>query len=320
MSIWPSSLSIPATWPSLSSVKTLSGVRIWAQSLCLTKNLSHLSLKTTPIRMGGGPRTYPGGVSKWQWKRMQAKKAKQLLKARVARERQIYEMRKRAELKAAVSELERPWEAVEKPPNMFSVSADEQLKVLADRFQKPGGLDLWSASDGPELFRPDNGFPSSRFFPKGVVHSIQPYRKTMKSDTNSEGVEGSGLGEDSDLGRVREIVEKTVWGTSEDGMDKGGNVGGMELRVRSSDGENRYIKGKYRKNGNRNMYKTADSSESERMGYGNAGCYSRDDSKSRGSSREFRRRNRVKKGQNVDAQVFDMGLQNDGSYRLKLES
>ncbi|KAG6437129.1 hypothetical protein SASPL_102039 [Salvia splendens] len=251
---------------SLSSAKSLSGNPIWGHSLCLTNKLSHLSLKTTPIRMGGGPRTYPGGVSKWQWKRMQAKKAKQLLKARLDRERQIYEMRKRAELKAAVSELERPWEAVEKPPNLFSISADDQLKVLADRFQKPGGLDLWSERDGSELFRPDNDFPSSRFFPKGVVHSIQPYRKSGKSDAIEE-----------DLG------------INEDGV----NEGGMEPRVGRSDGENRNMKGKLRKKGNRNMYKSA---ESERLSFGN-------------SSREFRSSNGVKKGQNVE---FDMSLQNDG--------
>jgi hypothetical protein len=56
----------------------------------------------------GGPRTYPGGVSKWHWKRMQAKKARQLLKARLARESQLYEMRKRAELHDAVTHLEHP--------------------------------------------------------------------------------------------------------------------------------------------------------------------------------------------------------------------
>lgn len=159
-----------------------------AQVLFLNTKISKLSL-TSPsnipsemmtIRMGGGPRTYPGGVTKWQWKRMQAKKSKQLLQARLARERQIYEMRKRAELKAAVSELERPWERIEKPPSLFSTSADEQLKVLADRFQKPGGFDLWSERDGPELFRPDNGLPSTRFFPKGVVHSIKPYGRVGK--------------------------------------------------------------------------------------------------------------------------------------------
>ncbi|KAK8685444.1 hypothetical protein V6N13_041445 [Hibiscus sabdariffa] len=111
--------------------------------------------------MGGGPRTYPGGASKWQWKRMQAKKAKQLLKARLARERHIYEMRKRAELKAAVSELERPCEVDEKAPNLFSVSADEQVKVLADRFQKPGGFDMWSDMDGSQLFDTVDELPSA---------------------------------------------------------------------------------------------------------------------------------------------------------------
>ncbi|XP_027907304.1 probable DEAD-box ATP-dependent RNA helicase 48 [Vigna unguiculata] len=135
---------------------------------------------STVIRMGGGPRTYPGGVSKWVWKRMQAKKAKQLLKARLSRERQIYEMRKRAELKAAVSELERPWEVVERAaaaPNLFSVGADEQVKVLADRFQRPGGFDMWSEKDGPVLFETPDELPSARFFPKGVVHSVKPYRR-----------------------------------------------------------------------------------------------------------------------------------------------
>ncbi|ESQ52442.1 hypothetical protein EUTSA_v10017070mg [Eutrema salsugineum] len=162
----------------------------------LHSKLSLLSLKPTPqqprkstvIRMGGGPRTFPGGVSKWQWKRMQAKKQKQLLKARLSRERQIYEMRKRAELKAAVAELERPWEPVQKPPNLFSVCADEQVKVLADRFQKPGGFDLWTDRDGPQLFEAVDDLPSARFFPKGVVHSVKPYRR-LSSSVGSDGEE-----------------------------------------------------------------------------------------------------------------------------------
>ncbi|ERM99782.1 probable DEAD-box ATP-dependent RNA helicase 48 [Amborella trichopoda] len=139
------------------------------------------------IRNGGGPRTYPGGVSKWQWKRMQANKAKQLLKARLCRERQLYEMRKRAELKAAVSELEKPWETVQRAPVLFSVKPDEQLKALADRFQKPGGFDFWSEKDGPELFKTHDGFPSARFFPKGVVHSIQPYRRVSEAASSGTG-------------------------------------------------------------------------------------------------------------------------------------
>ncbi|CAL1399387.1 unnamed protein product [Linum trigynum] len=182
--------------PHLSFSKTLT-----SESPLFLSKFSHLSIqpkpvprKSTVIRMGGGPRTYPGGVSRWQWKRMQAKKSKQLLKARLSRERQIYEMRKRAELKAAVAELERPWEVVNKAPTLFSVGADEQVKVLADRFQKPGGFDLWTERDGPQLFKtPDGGIPSARFFPKGVVHSVKPYGKVAGLD--DEELENEELGD-----------------------------------------------------------------------------------------------------------------------------
>ncbi|KAL5550237.1 hypothetical protein UlMin_000413 [Ulmus minor] len=162
--------------------------------------ISTIAPKPTIIRMGGGPRTFPGGVSKWQWKRMQAKKAKQLLKARLCRERQIYEMRKRAELKAAVSELERPWEVVEKAPNLFSVRADEQVKVLADRFQKPGGFDMWTERDGPQLFQTPDELPSARFFPKGVVHSVKPYRRISGFEELEDEKEDFGLGDENHVG------------------------------------------------------------------------------------------------------------------------
>ncbi|XP_068656977.1 uncharacterized protein, partial [Aristolochia californica] len=126
-------------------------------------------------KLGGGPCTYLDGVSKWQWKRMQAKKSKQLLKARLCRECQIYEMRQRAELRAAVSELERPWEVVERAPTLFSIKADEQLKALANRSQFSGGYDLWSERDETQLFHNQDWLPSVRFFPKGVVHNVKPY-------------------------------------------------------------------------------------------------------------------------------------------------
>ncbi|XP_068651055.1 uncharacterized protein [Aristolochia californica] len=157
----------------------------------------------TTIRMGGGPRTYPGGVSKWQWKRMQAKKAKQLLKARLCRERQIYEMRKRAELRAAVSELEKPWKVVERAPTLFSIKADEQLKALADRFQRPGGYDMWSERDGPQLFHNQDELPSARFFPKGAVHSVKPYGV----------IHSAGRSNDSEMLDVGEDLPKTKNGT-----------------------------------------------------------------------------------------------------------
>ncbi|KAJ0972916.1 hypothetical protein J5N97_020875 [Dioscorea zingiberensis] len=168
-------LAVPSgTSRAFSSLRNLSGSdQLRFQTLLL--NSPSRAPRNLTIRMGGGPRTFPGGVSKWQWKRMQAKKAKQLLKARLCRERQLYEMRKRAELKAAVAELEKPWEVVERAPTLFSVNADEQVKALADRFQKPGGFDMWTEKDGPQVFRAPDGLPSARFFPKGVVHSVRPY-------------------------------------------------------------------------------------------------------------------------------------------------
>ena len=148
---------------------------------------------------------------------MQQKKAKQLLRARLARERQIYEMRKRAELTAAVTELERPWEVVETAPKLFSVTADEQLKVLADRFQKPGGFDLWSEKDGPQLFETVEGIPSARFFPKGVVHSIKPYSRI--SDGYSDQEEDIGNIEKNDSSVRYQLPSQETGGVQENGYD-----------------------------------------------------------------------------------------------------
>ncbi|XWS59881.1 hypothetical protein CRYUN_Cryun08bG0159800 [Craigia yunnanensis] len=194
-------LKMPVSIPAPSQNLSFSKYLLFPTLLFLHTKLSSLSLHTPPppntiIRMGGGPRTYPGGVSKWQWKRMQAKKAKQLLKARFARERHICEMRKRAELKAAVSELERPWEVVEKAPNLFSVSADEQVKVLADRFQKPGSFDMWSDRDGPQLFDIVDGLPSPR--KKWEKNGVKWRRKGIRRSMDTAGV-GSFDGKISNL-------------------------------------------------------------------------------------------------------------------------
>ncbi|KAL8236523.1 hypothetical protein R6Q59_017604 [Mikania micrantha] len=240
--------------------------------LFLTSRFSHLSIAKPPpsttIRMGGGPRTYPGGVSKWQWKRMQAKKAKQLLRARLSRERQIYEMRKRAELAAAVSELERPWEAVEKAPKLFSVTADEQLKVLADRFQKPGGFDLWSEKDGPQLFETVDGVPSARFFPKGVVHSIKPYGRI--TDGNSQN-----LNQDSDLD------------------DR--NIGGLNSGLEQGNG---YVK-------------NSRNAKGKSMNWNGDGLNQRSNWRNESTKRSGR-----KDQSGLNSKVFDMNLQDDGSYGI----
>ncbi|OWM67164.1 uncharacterized protein LOC116209107 [Punica granatum] len=349
-----------------------------------------LPFRPAPIRMGGGPRTYPGGVSKWQWKRMQAKKAKQLLKARLTRERQIYEMRKRAELKAAVSELERPWEAVKRAPTLFSVSADEQLKVLADRFQKPGGFDMWTERDGPELFKAMDGLPSARFFPKGVVHSVKPYGKVAELEGS---VEDSGSGGESELdeelddyGEDRRISSRRLRGgelgsgleaenggvvgkqivryqrnrrnssigySQLDDVEEGGSVSGSEddaglgeQRV-GNERNKRISAGRMR---GRAMYNSEDGLRSSGLDLKNEGKSkgrlakkgisrksgalgkggSREsgsvrvgfDRKQRGSEEGYGdglrsgRNNRIRESRDSDLEVYDMSLQEDGSYRL----
>nr|CAB3450094.1 unnamed protein product [Digitaria exilis] len=176
----------PSASPAISSLHSLSSHYVLLPARFLPPGGVRAPLRRgdLAIRNGGGPRTYPGGVSKWQWKRMQAKKARQLLKARLARERQLYEMRKRTELRDAVAHLERPWDpdttstadASAVAPNLLSVGAEDQLRALADRFHRPGGVDLWNDRDGPRVFAsPATGAASARFFPKNAVHSVQPY-------------------------------------------------------------------------------------------------------------------------------------------------
>ncbi|KAF2288615.1 hypothetical protein GH714_009278 [Hevea brasiliensis] len=246
--------------------------------------------------MGGGPRTYPGGVSKWQWKRMQAKKAKQLLKARLCRERQIYEMRKRAELKAAVSELERPWEVVERAPTLFSVNADEQVKVLADRFQKPGGFDMWSERDGPQLFETPMGSPPqvNEKFRRGGLHT----------------------------GRKKDCVDSLAREDNSD-LESGYNKNstgkwGMDKNTKSRNG------GEFRKQGNRSRFRSGlGSLDSGQVGLGRKQRGS-GDTKTNRSKIDGRNRingsNSLRNPRYSKSEVCDMSLQQDGSYGFQAKS
>lgn len=228
---------------------------------------------------------------------MQAKKAKQLLKARLARERQIYEMRKRAELKAAVSELERPWEVVEKAPKLFSARADEQVQVLADRFQKPGGFDLWSENDGPELFKSVDGFPSARFFPKGVVHSIRPYGRVNDEIDDLGGEKRVKVGSLDEFGGEKGVKIGSLDEFGEFGSEKGVKIGSFDeyvgMRNVSSEGRSgEGGKGKVRK---------------KRHGRSLRGLNSGDtnDGGSNGSARVVRKEGSFSRG---NLEVRDMGL------------
>ncbi|XP_051131686.1 uncharacterized protein LOC127251830 [Andrographis paniculata] len=149
-----------------------SGSTMPAQWLSLTQNFSKFSLnyptsvpfRTIPIWMGC-PRISPGGPTKRKWRTMQAKKAKQLHKAGLAREREIYKLRKQAELRAATVELERPWERAAPPKNALDAGVEERLD---DWFQKPDGLHLLSDRDSHGNIL----LSSSGFSPEGVGHRV----------------------------------------------------------------------------------------------------------------------------------------------------
>ncbi|KAI5063603.1 hypothetical protein GOP47_0022150, partial [Adiantum capillus-veneris] len=100
--------------------------------------------------MGGGPRTFPGGVTKWQWKRMLMKRRQERECHRLAREKMLYDMRQRAEVLAAHPELLQPWEklAIFPPPG---ISTGQQVSSLVRRFCRPSQAeDLWTQRDGPQ--------------------------------------------------------------------------------------------------------------------------------------------------------------------------
>ncbi|KAL3499370.1 hypothetical protein ACH5RR_038463 [Cinchona calisaya] len=103
--------------------------------------------------MGGGPRTFPGGLNKWQWKRMHEKKAREKEKRLLEHEKQIYQARIRSEIRSklsAASGNSNSGPDPDQPGNNYGpLSSQEHIKALADRFMKEGAEDLWNEADGP---------------------------------------------------------------------------------------------------------------------------------------------------------------------------
>ncbi|XP_011080994.1 probable DEAD-box ATP-dependent RNA helicase 48 isoform X1 [Sesamum indicum] len=116
--------------------------------------------------MGGGPRTFPGGLNKWQWKRMHEKKAREKEKRLLEQEKQVYQARIRSEIRAKLVSAENPISSREKPnQNQLDygpLTPQDHVKALADRFMKEGAEDLWNENDGP-LEIPSNKPGKSRF-------------------------------------------------------------------------------------------------------------------------------------------------------------
>ncbi|XP_071702192.1 probable DEAD-box ATP-dependent RNA helicase 48 [Rutidosis leptorrhynchoides] len=103
-------------------------------------------------RMGGGPRTFPGGLNKWQWKRLHENQARQKEKRLLDQEKQIYQARVRSEIRSKLSNPNQTTYDEQSnlaTPNYKPLSPKEHIKTLADRFMKEGAEDLWNEADGP---------------------------------------------------------------------------------------------------------------------------------------------------------------------------
>jgi len=96
--------------------------------------------------MGGGPRTFPGGVSKWKWKRMHEKRAKEKQRNLLEQEKQLYQARIRSHIRSTLSPSSYSSSSTTHNP----ISPYQHIKALADRFMKDGALDLWNDLDGPQ--------------------------------------------------------------------------------------------------------------------------------------------------------------------------
>ncbi|KAL9252628.1 putative DEAD-box ATP-dependent RNA helicase 33 [Drosera capensis] len=96
--------------------------------------------------MGGGPRTFPGGLNKWQWKRLHEKKARDKEKLLLNQEKELYQARLRSQIRR-----ENLGDKELKPDvgDYMPMSPEDHVKALADRFVKAGAEDLWNEDDGP---------------------------------------------------------------------------------------------------------------------------------------------------------------------------
>ncbi|GMJ06193.1 hypothetical protein like AT2G07750 [Hibiscus trionum] len=157
-----------------------------------SKTLSFLRSQIFTRAMGGGPRTFPGSLNKWQWKRLHEKKAKEKERRLLDQEKQLYQARIRSQIRSKLAGKPDPSPDSEKYNPM---SPNDHIKALADRFMKEGAEDLWNENDGPlnseEQERPQ--FVESARNPRSVLIHTPLNIKELISDGRRENGKPIGL-------------------------------------------------------------------------------------------------------------------------------
>ncbi|WOG90263.1 hypothetical protein DCAR_0209506 [Daucus carota subsp. sativus] len=228
-----------------------------------SKPLPRLLQTLTSVRhMGGGPRTFPGGLNKWQWKRLHEKKAREKESKLLDQEKQIYQARIRSDIRAKIDDSSRPIES-----NYSPISPKDHVKALADRFMKEGAEDLWNADDGPvkvPTYKPNEGpgaqnegltngrnlarnygvggfgglggVSKPRFYSVGASVRKRPGRYRFRGDdsSSSDADDGSEIEADGNAGRNVKWPRFGVNGIVEDGEGEEEGSGSKKMMVSSA--------------------------------------------------------------------------------------
>ncbi|CAL9104914.1 DEAD-box ATP-dependent RNA helicase 48 isoform X1 [Musa acuminata AAA Group] len=148
------------------------------RSRTLPKLLSHLALLRF---MGGGPRTFPGGLNKWQYKRMHEKMAREKERRLLQQEKQLYHARLRTEIRAKSAGRSSGDSADPASNSGGAMTSKEHIKALADRFMKAGAVDLWNEDDGPILSAPRRSHASGSVPPLDLRKLVAERRNVVES-------------------------------------------------------------------------------------------------------------------------------------------
>ncbi|MED6195551.1 hypothetical protein PIB30_038882 [Stylosanthes scabra] len=139
---------------------------------------------TVSRNMGGGPRTFPGGVNKWKWKRMHEKRARDKEKRLLEHEKQLYQARIRSQIRSHLAPDNSPATAA---ATHAPISPTDHIRALANRFMKEGAEDLWNEDDGP--LTASSSSPIRR---QGSIGSPVDLRKLITGQPNPNSMNSSG--------------------------------------------------------------------------------------------------------------------------------